>query len=290
MENIPILHLDQFLLSGGNGVYINDLKTHLLDHHNKISHPHKHNFYLNVLFTHGEGIHEIDFNEFEVKPGSFFVMAPGQVHHWELSDDVKGFVFLHSKEFFMLRDGEFELDEFPFFYSKQNTPEIVLDGEAFSSVHDLCHNLLQEYKASHEYKALKIHSLITLVYIALTRAYSPTNHKVKRNSHYDSTIRTLEHLVEISYKDEKGPSYYADQLNITLKHLNRICNHVLGTSVSQVITARVLLEAKRLLMFRDLSIAEVANQLGYSDYSYFSRLFKKHTTQTPQQFRKGYIQ
>lgn len=154
-------------------------------------------------------------------------------------------------------------------------------------VHDLCHNLLQEYKASHEYKALKIHSLITLVYIALTRAYSPTNHKVKRNSHYDSTIRTLEHLVEISYKDEKGPSYYADQLNITLKHLNRICNHVLGTSVSQVITARVLLEAKRLLMFRDLSIAEVANQLGYSDYSYFSRLFKNTPPKRHSSFGKG---
>lgn len=290
MYHIPILHLDQFLLNGGNGVYVNDLQTHLRDHHNKIHHPHKHDFYLNVLFTHGSGIHEIDFDQYRVQPGSFFVMSPGQVHHWVLSDDAKGYVFLHSKEFYLLRDKPFELEQFPFFYSNQNTPEIILNTEALASVGEFCEIMLREFQESKEHKALRIHSLITLIYIALSRAYNPSGIKVKGTSLYDSTIRTFEQLVEDRFIHEKAPSFYAEQLNISLKHLNRICNQILGTSVSQIITSRVLLEAKRLLMFQDLSISEIASQLGYTDYSYFSRLFKKHTHQTPQQFRRGYIQ
>tara|TARA_A100000171_G_C2126613_1_gene143930 strand:+ start:783 stop:1655 length:873 start_codon:yes stop_codon:yes gene_type:complete len=289
MENIPVLHLDQFLLSQGNGVYVNDLKKHLLDHHNMISLPHKHDFYLNVLFTKGTGIHEIDFDSYKVGPGSFFVLAPGQMHHWKLSDDVQGYVFSHSKEFYLLRDNQFELDRFPFFYSNQNTPEVLLDTKELSSFAEICENMLDEYNHQREHKALRIHALITLVYVALARAYHPSSNKVEGISRYGSTIKTFEQLVEAQFLNRKSPAEYAELLNISLKHLNRICNQVLGMSVSQIITGRVLLEAKRLLMFKDLSIAEIANKLGYTDYSYFSRLFKKNTGQTPQEFRKSYM-
>lgn len=289
MENIPVLHLDQFLLSQGNGVYVNDLKKHLHDHHNMISLPHKHDFYLNVLFTEGAGIHEIDFNSYTVGPGSFFVLTPGQMHHWKLSDDVKGYVFSHSKEFYLLRDNQFELDRFPFFYSNQNTPEIILDGEKLISVADICQTLLEEYGQQKEHKSLRIHALITLIYVALTRAYNPSSNKVEGISRYGSTIKTFEQLVEAQFLYCKSPTKYAELLNVSLKHLNRICNQTLGMSVSQVIMGRVLLESKRLLMIKDMSIAEIADELGYTDYSYFSRLFKKYTGQTPQEFRKSYM-
>ncbi|MGW8123560.1 AraC family transcriptional regulator [Roseivirga echinicomitans] len=289
MDNIPVLHLDQFLLSQGNGVYVNDLKRHLLDHHNMISLPHKHDFHFNVLFTEGTGIHEIDFNSYTVGPGSFFVLSPGQMHHWKLSDDIKGYVFSHSKEFYLLRDNRFELDRFPFFYSNQNTPEIILTAKKLASVEQICQTMLEEFHEEKEHQSLRIHALITLVYVALTRAYNPSNNKVERISRYGSTIKTFEQLVETQFLYRKSPAAYAELLNVSLKHLNRVCNKVLGISVSQVITGRVLLEAKRLLMIKDMSIAEIANELGYSDYSYFSRLFKKHTGQTPQEFRKGYI-
>ncbi|WP_339697404.1 AraC family transcriptional regulator [uncultured Roseivirga sp.] len=289
MENIPVLHLDQFLLSKGNGVYVNDLRQHLHDHHNMISLPHKHDFYLNVLFTKGSGIHEIDFNSYSVGPGSFFVLTPGQMHHWKLSDDVQGYVFSHSKEFYLLRDNQFELDRFPFFYSNQNTPEVKLEAETLTYLVKICQSMLEEYHDEKDHKSLRIHALITLVYVALTRAYSPSSNKVEGISRYGSTIKTFEQLVEAQFHYRKSPAEYAELLNVSLKHLNRICNQVLGVSVSNVITGRVLLESKRLLMSKDLSIAEIANELGYTDYSYFSRLFKKHTCQTPHEFRKGYM-
>ena len=72
---------------------------------------------------------------------------------------------------------------------------------------------------------------------------------------------------------------------ITLKHLNRICNEILKKTTTEVIADRIILEAKRMLMDKRLVVNEIATELGYDDYSYFTRLFKKSTAMTPTDFR-----
>jgi hypothetical protein len=52
-------------------------------------------------FTNGSGTHEIDFDVF-IQPGSMFFLQPGQMHHWNLSDDVEGFVIFYSQEMYNL--------------------------------------------------------------------------------------------------------------------------------------------------------------------------------------------
>ena len=55
-------------------------------------------------------------------------------------------------------------------------------------------------------------------------------------------------LLEEYFKEEKAPSFYAEKLHITLKHLNRICNEILQKTATEVITDRVVLEIKRMLI------------------------------------------
>jgi AraC-like DNA-binding protein len=97
----------------------------------------------------------------------------------------------------------------------------------------------------------------------------------------------LEQLLEQHYKTEKSPSFYADNMNITLKHLNRICKETLNQTVTEIITNRVILETKRLLINPIKSVNQIADELGFEDYSYFTRLFKKKTEITPSEFRKN---
>jgi AraC-like DNA-binding protein len=98
-------------------------------------------------------------------------------------------------------------------------------------------------------------------------------------------IKTFELVLEHNFKKEKAPSFYASQLAITLKHLNRICNEMLQKTTTEVITDRIILEAKRMLMDKKFTVNEIATELGFDDYSYFTRLFKKHTRMTPTDFR-----
>jgi AraC-like DNA-binding protein len=65
-----------------------------------------------------------------------------------------------------------------------------------------------------------------------------------------------------------------------------ICDENLSVSATQLIQQRVLLEAKRLLQSTDLSIKEIAFELGFIDHAYFSNFFKNQTKATPTEFRE----
>ncbi len=69
-------------------------------------------------------------------------------------------------------------------------------------------------------------------------------------------------LLEKYFKQEKLPSFYAEKLNITLKHLNRICNEILQKTATEVIMDRVILEIKRMLIDKQLAVNEVAFAVG----------------------------
>ena len=82
------------------------------------------------------------------------------------------------------------------------------------------------------------------------------------------------------------PKDYASLLYITPNHLNALCKELLGESAGELIRKRIILEAKRLLVIKDYSIAEVAYELNFNDNSYFTKFFKKIEGMTPEDFRK----
>src|SRR6476646_2112217 len=77
--------------------YANDFRSQLKENEDLVELAHRHNFYMIVLFTAGNGYHEIEFNRYNIKPGYLFMLGQGQVHTWELSDDVDGYIFFHTK-------------------------------------------------------------------------------------------------------------------------------------------------------------------------------------------------
>ena len=98
-------------------------------------------------------------------------------------------------------------------------------------------------------------------------------------------------LIEKHFKQYKYPKDYALLMHMSEKHLNRICKTCLNKTASQLILERIVLEAKRMLAFAEFSVSQIADELGYSNSSYFIRLFKKKTGKTPvefiQKFREG---
>ncbi len=82
-------------------------------------------------------------------------------------------------------------------------------------------------------------------------------------------------------------SDYAKKMNSTQHHLNHITKQVTGKTATEVIRARSILEAKRLLTFTDQTVSEVASQLNFFDSSYFAKLFKAETGTSPIEFKKS---
>ncbi|MBL6430691.1 MAG: helix-turn-helix domain-containing protein [Alphaproteobacteria bacterium] len=78
------------------------------------------------------------------------------------------------------------------------------------------------------------------------------------------------------------------RLAVTAPHLSRVCRQARGRSASALIRDRQMLEARRLLAYTQIRVAEIAYELGYSDPAYFSRVFAAHTGLSPRAFRQGF--
>lgn len=288
---IPVLKIDQFEEAKSlNDLYINTFSNHLQLNKYLINKPHSHNFYLCVMFTEGKGVHEIDFNSYAIQPGKVFFLKPGQTHFWKFETQPEGFIFFHSQEFYEIAFLNHTLHSFPFFYSYQNPPVLELPEKRMKKLKLKFKEVYKEYHQNKFLRNLKIVNLINSIYIQLARAYTvDINTEKLVSSNYSKILENLENLINTHFYTEKLPKFYASQLNITTKHLNRVVSQTINKTTSQLISERVLIEAKRLIVHSNDDLASIARTLEFSDYAYFSKFFKSKTGFTPMDFRKKYF-
>jgi AraC family transcriptional activator of pobA len=258
-----------------------------LQKHQDLFFPHKHSFYHLVLFTKGGGTHSIDFKTFPVEPYQIYFMIPGQVHSWDFEGQVDGYVIHFSADFFQsfLLANDY-IGQFPFFSGDIDEAVINIQPQLHQKITGLFEDIITESEDPGRLGTDLIRALLIQVFILLTR--TNTNSTQKQSSPYNYTLlKTFQKLIEKNYVTLKLPKDYAELLYITPNHLNAVCNDMLGMPAGELIRNRVLLEAKRLLINRSLSVAEIADELNFNDNSYFTKFFKKYTTLTPEEFRKN---
>jgi AraC-like DNA-binding protein len=288
MPKNPILNLSNFRVENIDAnFYSNHFAAHLLKNKKTISTPHSHDFYFCVLFTKGIGIHQIDFNSYEIRPGSVFCLTPGQMHSWSFKGDVDGYIFFHSLSFYEERYTQKSLINFPFYFSSLNSPLIQLNQSEMIKIKPLFESLLDSYKTNKVMRNNKMCSLIDLIYIELSQlSINNEENRVIKSKSYINKLHQLEKLIDLHYINNKLPRFYAHQMNITSKHLNRISKELINKTTSELIIDRVILEAKRLLTYSKNNYTEIARRLGYDDYAYFSRLFKQKSGYSPSKFQE----
>lgn len=283
MKKVPVYTLQNFTTTTHkNSLYINTFKNHLIAH-SFIEQSHRHNFYLMVLFTNGTGTHQIDTNTFDIKRGSLYVLKPGQAHGWELSNDIDGYILFYTDEMYNLHFGNKKIEEYPFYEASKNISEIIFNEKELAGIEPYFKLLIQENQQLKSRKTEKLLNLIDIIHIEISRKYLSENTYSYQT--YNHKIQIFNKLLEQHYIVHKSPSFYAAEMNITLKHLNRICKDLLNKTVTELISQKIVLESKRMLTFSSASINQIATSLGYEDYSYFTRLFKKHTKYTPSKYR-----
>jgi AraC family transcriptional activator of pobA len=255
-----------------------------LAHHKNLHAAHRHTFYHLVLFTQGAGSHTIDFESFKVKPYQIYFMIPGQVHSWNFEGFTDGYVINFSSSFFntFLLNPAYP-ENFSFFSGDLKDAVIDLPETLYASIVALFEEIIKESENSGPQNTDMIRLLMLQVFIITGRLNSSTNGPASYNK---TLLKNFQKLVDLNYTTLKLPKDYAELLYITPNHLNAVCKDLLGVQAGEVIRNRISLEAKRLLTNPQLSIAEIAYALNFSDNSYFTKFFKKTENITPEEFRK----
>lgn len=114
---------------------------------------------------------------------------------------------------------------------------------------------------------------------------SPSSTAVPTGSRKTAQVEKFRALVDRHFKRHWPVTAYASELGITAGQLSRLCRDVLGLSALDVLNSRLVHEAQRDLVYTTSSIKQLAGQLGFADEAYFGRFFRKHTGQSPREFR-----
>ena len=101
-------------------------------------------------------------------------------------------------------------------------------------------------------------------------------------------IARFMNLVEAYHTKGLSVRDYAEKLNVSANYLNILSKRETGISASSHIYGRVMLEAKRLIVYSDCSVSQIAYALNFCDTSYFIKRFKQETGQTPGDFKTNY--
>ena len=93
-------------------------------------------------------------------------------------------------------------------------------------------------------------------------------------------------LVDVHFKTMHTVTHYANKLGISPKSLTKHFQKIGASTPSDFIKNRIILEAKRMLLYTDNSIKHIAYDLGFNDPAYFTRFFTKAEEKSPKQFQK----
>jgi AraC family transcriptional activator of pobA len=102
-----------------------------------------------------------------------------------------------------------------------------------------------------------------------------------------SLMRRFRRSVEANFRQHWPVARYAEELGITADRLHAICSQEMGQPPKTLIHERLMLEAKRSLVYTNLTIAEIASDLGFNDTAYFSRFFAKRAGVSAVAYRRA---
>ncbi|RYD82122.1 MAG: helix-turn-helix domain-containing protein [Verrucomicrobiaceae bacterium] len=242
--------------------------------------PHYHDYFqVSLLSAPAHVMH--DFREFDVEGDTLLFLSPGQVHTVTPGPGMKGVVISFTREFIGGAPG-FLLD-LPFFYSADSCPWLVLDGKNAGIVQRVFGEMLEEYDSGGPGSGEILSSLLRILFVRAARWHdSETDSSRSRG---EVLVRKFHQEVERHFLEWQALGPYAKLLGVTVNHLNDVVREVTGKAAGEHIRTRRLLDAKRLLLYSELSVSEVGYHLGFKDPSYFSRFFRRYETGTPGEFR-----
>ncbi len=276
-DHFPVLGIDEFrddLQSDSSLLY------HEIHGERHIEKPHRHDFFVFLLFEKGSGTHTIDFVDYNVKNRQIHLLFPDQVHSWRLGKNTSGYQLMISRPVFET----FSASLFFSFVLYQDHPVIDLSQKVFQKLFYEFQSIEEELRQQPVQREI--------VHLRSKLIAQMVSHEAENKFEDLAVYRTkpvlfkYHSLVELHFKEQKSVAFYAGQLNITPNYLNVLCQRHFHVPAMFLIQNRITLEAKRMMQASGKSVKEIAFELGFNDLAYFSNFFKNQTGVAPREFRE----
>jgi len=281
---IPSYSLKETSLGGNSLFEIVDMDGQYPEHFGLFLTPHRKDFYFMALVRQGSSRHWIDMVPYAITADTFYFTVPHQIHLKEKSAPSIGKILCFTDEFLAMEENA-SLKQLPIIKNQLGGHELKLTAENIAFIEDVMNKMQVEYAQKKNWLNGMLLGYLRVLLIYLSRLYNE-QFKNEEPSADRLLLKNFRQLIDEHYTELHDVAAYASQLNISAGHLGDVIKQQSGKTAIELIHERLMLEAQRLLFHTDLSIKEIAWQLGFEDASYFNRFFKRLIAETPMQYRR----
>lgn len=251
-------------------------------------HLQRNNFYSVIWIKEGDGLLKVDLSEYLFQENFMFTFSPYQPFMFSTDKNLSGVVVQFHSDFYCIHRNPNETNcDAVLFNNIYQAPFIQIDNDS----EKVFNNLIQQLKSELQNKENDNYELL----IPAIKMYLVSASRIKSKVRVDTpkftdtrtpfVLRTLKSAIENNFKEKHSASDYATLLNISPSALAKAVKTHFNKTLTDLITERIIIEAKRELYMTSKPVKEIAWHLGYADEFYFSRFFKTNTDISPQMYR-----
>ncbi|MGL5272600.1 MAG: AraC family transcriptional regulator [Phocaeicola sp.] len=244
--------------------------------------PHRTDFYEIVIIEAGYSVQTIDFTPIQAVSGEMLFIGKNQVVSFDTTQTYNGKIILFTDLFFNRIESEMRMIKLQNLFNPFTGNKAIKVNEKLKAILGL---LQAEFNTPHDsFQSDLIHNLLNAFLIESARQ-SIDDVNATKNQDYTTALH-FSKLVEQHYHSLRKVNDYMHIMNTTAKPLSKALQSIIGKTPKQYIDDRILLEAKRLLVYSNENIKEITFMLGFEEPTNFSKFFREQTGLSPAEFRK----
>lgn len=265
-------------------------KLYSFEKENPFDHIQRLNYYSLIWVKKGKGNVKADFSSYDFQEQTIFSFSPYQPFMLNSENEISGTVINFHPDFFCIHKHHKEVACNGVLFNNIYDPPFIHVNEAakvnFEMIIDQIKTEMQKPDLA-QYELLISYLKIFLISASRLKTEQQVDAKkiIKENKE-PFILQNLKNYIESHYKTKHTASDYAEMLSISPKALSKITKTHFNKTLTDLISERIIIEAKRELYLTDKSVKEIAFELGYNDEYYFSRFFKKNADVSPQLYRE----
>ena len=235
----------------------------------------------------GKGTYNIDFESYSFDGNVLFFLSPGQIFAVDSEKIKEAYKISFIRDFYCIQTHDKEVScNGVLFNNIYETPFVKPTEPAIKKLDFIISNLIEEFQQQEtaQYDMLQAY---LKQFIVLSVRIKKEDFQIKDDPQ-TKLYKDFSLLVDLNFKKEHTVTYYAQRLGLSPKSITKHFQKNGSASPSDYIKNRLLLEAKRQLIYTDDSVKQIAYDLGFNDPAYFTRFFTKSELKSPLQFKKDH--
>ena len=235
----------------------------------------------------GKGTYNIDFESYSFNGNVLFFLSPGQVFTVDSEKIKEAYKLTFVRDFYCIQIHDEEVAcNGVLFNNVYETPFVKPCESDTKKLSFILESLMDEFNRNETAQYDMLQSYLKQFIIHSVRIKKEHHHvKVDEET---KLFKDFSLLVNKNFKSLHSVTDYANRLGISPKSLTKHFQKIGSQTPSDFIKNRIILEAKRQLIYTDDSVKQIAYDLGFNDSAYFTRFFKKAILKSPLQFKKDY--